>query len=234
MNVDQFWRIVEDSRKRGDGDLDRQFDALCALLLPLPVDQIVEFQGLLDERMAAACTWDLRAAAWFLGGGQCSDEGFIDFRGWLISMGRTVYESALRDANAVIEATDRPDVTYHFFEEFSRAPAQVYQERTGQPLLHASPEVTIAGQPWAEDDLRARYPRLWARFMEQEQVQTLSGSQRAVAHFLCARCGGRQAEANRFGGEGRGLSNLFGRTFVAVSCRSCGYTDLYDEQLMGK
>ncbi len=235
MNMDQFWQIVQRSREQAGGNLDRQVDALCRELLGLDPAEVADFQGHFEACMGRAYTWELRAAAWMLGGGQCSDEGFADFRSWLISMGRPVYENATAAPETLVAVIDRPDVEYHFFEEFQNVAGHVYRERTGRPIPSSdvAPPATMRGQPWREDggDLGARFPGLWNRFVSGPAgFKPLPPIERLARDFVCPRCGGVQAQADRVVLQARDPSDLFGRAYLALACRRCGHTDFYDER----
>ena len=75
MDAATFWQLIEDSRENAGGDPDEQAEELTDLLSDLPPDEIVAFDQLLHELMAAAYRWDLWAAADIINGG-CSDDGF--------------------------------------------------------------------------------------------------------------------------------------------------------------
>src|SRR5215471_19298721 len=100
MNTDQFWAIIDKSREASGGDPDRQMEQLEALLQEQDVADIVEFDRLFSELHNRAYTWPLWGAAYLIGGG-CSDDGFMDFRGWLISRGREAFEAALDDPDSL-------------------------------------------------------------------------------------------------------------------------------------
>ncbi|WNG55275.1 DUF4240 domain-containing protein [Archangium gephyra] len=175
MNAEQFWKLIESSRSgfdpdRIDGNMERQREELRRLLLQLPPEELLDFRNHFLERMATAYHWDLWGAAYLIAGG-CSDDGFADFRSWLISMGRRVFEAAMSDAESLVEAADAPGVEDVFFEEFQYVPAEVYEELTGQELPEyagPSPEEP-AGARWNEDEgnLQRRFPRLWARYQQE-------------------------------------------------------------------
>jgi len=101
MDRSQFWKIIDASRQEPGGDLDAQVEALREQLQALPPEQVVQFQEFFDEYHARAYRWDLWGAAYILGGG-CSDDGFLDFRAWLISKGERAYEDALQDPDGLV------------------------------------------------------------------------------------------------------------------------------------
>jgi hypothetical protein len=172
MNIDRFWEIIGLSRRefdpaRRDGNMERQLQELEALLSELSPEEIFAFDKHLTEHMKRAYRWDLWGAAYILASG-CSDDGFVDFRGWLISMGRQVFESAMADVESLAEIADGPGIEDVLFEGFINVPDQVYEQLTGREI----PEYTdhSPGEPSGDrwdpkgDELRMRFPRLWSKY----------------------------------------------------------------------
>lgn len=172
MNADQFWNIIEASRRRFDplhasGNMERQLEDLRRLLLELPPKQIIGFRNLFREQMDAAFRWDLWGAAYIIAGG-CSNDGFVYFRNWLISIGQRVLQQALADPESLADVADTPGVEDVFFEEFAYVPAEAYEKASGQelpPYTGDTPQLP-KGEPWSSsgDDLKRRFPKLWARY----------------------------------------------------------------------
>lgn len=172
MNADQFWNIIEASRRRLDpsqatGNMERQLEDLKSLLLELPPKQIIGFRDRFREQMGLAFRWDLWGTAYIIAGG-CSDDGFVYFRHWLISMGRRIFQEALADPESLASAADAPGVEDVFFEEFGYVPAEAYEEASGRelpPYQGSTPRIP-RGDPWssAGEDLPRRFPKLWARY----------------------------------------------------------------------
>ncbi len=170
MNAEHFWQIIDSSRSRFDparaeGNMEQQLAELRDALLRLPPGEVVDFANHFRSQMNRAYHWDLWGAAYIIAGG-CSDDGFEDFRSWLISMGRRVFEDALSNPESLLDVADAPGVEDVFFEAFSHVPAQVHEERTGRelpPYPRAVPTVP-SGERWSEDELHQRFPRLWDRY----------------------------------------------------------------------
>src|SRR5215471_9411707 len=96
MDEPTFWTLVEAAKAEATPALSNQPEILRKKLEALPPREIVEFDRIFTQLHHDAYRWDLWAAAYIIEGG-CSDDGFTDFRSWLISMGRDVYDAALRD-----------------------------------------------------------------------------------------------------------------------------------------
>ena len=172
MTHDQFWHLIANSRSdfdpsRSDGNMALQAERMEQLLSALPAAEVVEFARIFTQLYFAAYRWDLWAAAYILGEGGCSDDGFMDFRYWLISMGRDVYEAAMADPQSLADVADQPGVETIWFEEFGYVADRVLElkgvaERSLPPGVEhpAKP----AGERWEDEDLPRRFPRLWAKY----------------------------------------------------------------------
>jgi len=156
-----FWQLIESSRENAGGDPDEQADELTDLLSELPPDEIVAFDRMLHELLAAANRWDLWAAAYIINGG-CSDDAFEYFRAWLVAQGERVYREALADPETLTERAE-PDATNA--ESLLYAAGDAYRVETGRDLpAKVSRPSEPAGERWNEADLKHRFPKLWAAF----------------------------------------------------------------------
>ena len=90
----------------------------------------------------------------------------MDFRYWLISMGRKVYEAALANPDSLVDVVDTPGFEVAAFEEFGSVAEQIYEELTGDAL--PNPDITYpeepAGKRLDDDDLAELCPKLWEKY----------------------------------------------------------------------
>ena len=138
MDVERFWQLIEESRCNAsstspDGNMDRQVARLTELLAELPPHEVVDFDRHFSDRFIEVYRWDLWAAAYIIEGG-CSDDGFMDFRSWLISMGRTAFTESLRDVESLVNIASDPTVEVYSFEEFQYIPGKVYGKQIDHGL----------------------------------------------------------------------------------------------------
>jgi hypothetical protein len=147
-----FWQMIADTRGAAGNDTGRQADLLEARLEQAAPQKAAGFARIhhrLDQR---AYTWRLWGAAHMIEDG-CSDDCFLDFRAYLISLGRGPYEQALAD----------PDSLASFAEDREAGNWEDAFVPDDEPDLEGEPR----GTPFNEDDdagLARRYPRLAARF----------------------------------------------------------------------
>ena len=162
LDDDRFWACIAAARDAAGDDVDDRVDGLEQVLLTCHPDDVAAFQHKYDELLARAYRWDLWGAAWLMNGG-CSDDGFRDFRDWLISEGEAVYEAALADPDSLADVAQ--DEAFEL-ESFGYVALEVYEQLTDAPLPRGSvtDPASPAGQAWDEDALPARFPRLARRF----------------------------------------------------------------------
>jgi Protein of unknown function (DUF4240) len=172
VELEAFWQVIEAAKKASGGDCQQQARLIVDTLSELDAKEILAFNRILNDLMDKAYRWDLWGAADLINRG-CSDDGFEDFRGWLVAQGRNVYEKALLDPDSL---ADHPAVSNLgefdtlWCQELLAAPFEAYEKITGNlPPDEGLPAVLI-GERWDFDDetiMRRRYPRLWALVRSQ-------------------------------------------------------------------
>ncbi|GAA1618447.1 hypothetical protein GCM10009789_85440 [Kribbella sancticallisti] len=108
MDRDGFWELVESARDEVDDtvvDPDGVADSLTKALGELAPEEIAGFGVELERLLAASYRQDLWGAAYLVNNG-ASDDGFDNFRGWLLAQGREVWEAALADPDSLADVVD--------------------------------------------------------------------------------------------------------------------------------
>ena len=128
--------------------------------------QIADYAAIRRQLDRRAYTWDLWAAAYVIEDG-CSDDCFRDFRAYLISLGRTPYEAALKDPDALAPVVE--DAETGDWENADDPASEAYEDASGEELPGGDGDLSgrPRGEPWDDEDQDAlvrRYPALAARF----------------------------------------------------------------------
>lgn len=170
MNIDRFWDMVDKVHAASPRDMKVKCTLLANELRQLHPEEIKSFDEHFREYFFRAYTWDIWGAAFVIGEG-CSDDSFMDFRSTLISLGRTVYETALTDADAL--AQFEIDPAWAQYEGYQYVCKQVYTEVANkepecdcaqwQPGRKTRPQEP-AGIPLVEWEMSSRLPRLAAKY----------------------------------------------------------------------
>lgn len=171
MDRDQFWSMLETARQASGGDVQQQAAALKAELRRLPLAEVIGFQQNLDQLQAESFSVQLWGAAEAIVD-QVSEDHFFGFRGWLIGQGQRTYEAALADPDSLADLPElcaREGMLLPWGEAMWFVAVEVHQERTGgEPPPEMCGITELIGSWWPYDQhheqLRRRYPRLWARF----------------------------------------------------------------------
>lgn len=73
-------------------------------------------------------------------------------------------------------------------------------------------------------------------FSEEETVRNASALEKSIAdRFKCAKCGGTSGSIREVAMTGTGLSKLLDiqqHHYLFVSCRSCGFVEIYDPNIL--
>jgi hypothetical protein len=177
MDETRFWEVVDSSRRRAGQKKRRPQEdflsvhehTLAEALRRLSPEEIVAFDERFWDYHRLAYRWDLWAAAYWLCGG-CGDDGFIDFRSCLISLGKDRFFRVLEDPDALADIEGRPDVPYLQAEGFQYVASKVYRELTGKDMPQGrggrgrfEPEGKRIDHD-DEDEMRRRFPRLVAKY----------------------------------------------------------------------
>ena len=178
MNHNRFWSLVEDAKSASGGNCTRQVDLLVEALGSHSRQEVLDFHNIFGELFGTAYRYDLWGACYLINGG-CSDDGFAYFLGWLIAQGRDVYEAVLEDPDSLVShplvASGDTRHDWLWCEAMLSVADRAYAAVTGHelpPPPNAEPAAEAhsfgpAGEDWDFDDqeeMRIRYPRLWARF----------------------------------------------------------------------
>lgn len=169
MAEDDLWRLVERARSTADDPADAAevAERVVDLLTAQGPGRIRELEADLRAVLARAYGWPLWGAAYIVNGG-CSDDGFDYFLGWLVGQGREIFEAALADPDSLADVVSPDDEGAFQSEELLAAAWTAYERATGDDL----PDGQFLARPglgpgWDFDDpeeMRTRYPRLWAMF----------------------------------------------------------------------
>jgi hypothetical protein len=162
MDIEAFWRLIDATRKVSGDDVSRQADLLVDEVVQFSADEILAYHAIMDELMDKAYDAALWDAADIIGCG-CSDDGFYEFRGWLIAQGKEVYEKALADPESLIDLIEVNENGQK--GHLLHVAITAYKLKTGQeiPPGHGK-NPPLKGANWKEEDRHARFPRLAAKF----------------------------------------------------------------------
>jgi hypothetical protein len=101
VDESRFWGMI-DATLPAAADRERQEDLLWQQLIVLPPEEVAAFAWLFDRQIDRS-DCDNVEVAFALISGVGSDDGYHDFRCWLVSRGRVAFEAALADPDSLSE-----------------------------------------------------------------------------------------------------------------------------------
>jgi hypothetical protein len=173
MKTDDFWAVIARATADRPSSPAEVAKRAAADLATRDPEEIVAWARHFDKVMVASGKEDLWAAAYLINGG-CSEEGFDNFRGWLIAHGREVVArsvqspDALADLPAIRSAADSGAVFEA--EEVLSIAAEAYTQATGSELPAGETPATRpdAADLWDfdnEEEMQRRLPQLSGLFL---------------------------------------------------------------------
>ncbi len=177
IDKEEFWNIISGVNETAT-DQWLKAPKLQELLLTKTREDIGDFYLQFKSRMSEADTADLWAAASILNEGYLSDDSYMYFRYWLISLGRDCFEKAVVNPESMVtievplDSEGHPNPTD---EDFYYAIFDAYEQLTGEEiqseikvanfLKTIKPEASIDWQIYTATELEKRFPKLWAEYL---------------------------------------------------------------------
>lgn len=186
IDKETFWQLIGEMKVECGQDMDASIRWMKQRLLEMPPEQSLRFHALVHGYEDAADKYGLWSVASLIKEYGCSDDGFIDFRAWLIAQGKETYMAALADPDSLSEVPRYGDCA---FEVFSYVGDYAYEEQTGRSAYRdcteAMREKTLAEVSWeiryhpmikyplALADTVFVYPKIGAQFIEKNGIPDL-------------------------------------------------------------
>ena len=180
INKDTFWTLIAQAKEHTNGPS----EWLMEQLVDLGPEQAKKFDDIACAYTSLAYQYGLWTAASVMERGGCTDDGFTDFRGWLIAQGREVYMAALKDPDSLADAPDYQDQRFdclphmgeRAFEELTDRDIYEDFDPAGYDALKAELKKDIVygdgiGYPYTWSEAVSYLPRLCAKYMTPEELQ---------------------------------------------------------------
>ena len=179
INKESFWDLIHEAKNACGQDMDAMLAYLKDRLVSMGPAQAQNFHDIIHAYEDLADKYGLWDAAGIMKEYGCSDDGFIDFRAWLIAQGREVYFAALADPDSLADVVPYGDCC---FEQLSYVGDYAYEQLTGKSaydqtdwsayealLMKLEQDIVYKGGiefPREGADLKKYLPRLCAKHPE--------------------------------------------------------------------
>jgi len=177
MDVKTFWKLIDTTREASGGDNSKHADLLVNALVLLSLEELFAFEAIWDDLMDSAYNAALWDAAYIIGCG-CGDDGFWDFRAWLIAQGKELYEKALVDPENLVDLIDANKnaqegaliyVVMIAYEQKMGKEIPIRESKVNRPVAQLKGTLWKKDTPEDEENIRLRFPKLAAKFGDCEK-----------------------------------------------------------------
>lgn len=177
ITKDTFWTLIDQAKAQWGHEPSEPNEWLMDQLVAMGSEQAKRFDTIARVYMDLAYQYGLWTAASVMERHGCSDDGFIDFRAWLVGQGRDVYMAALKDPDSLADAPPYYDCQ---FDSLPLMGDYAYEKLTGRDAyrdfdpseyhtLKAELKKDIVygdgiGYPYDSADVPAYLPRLCQKY----------------------------------------------------------------------
>ncbi|MBQ9346278.1 MAG: DUF4240 domain-containing protein [Oscillibacter sp.] len=185
ITPDTFWTLLAEAKRVCGQDLNASAKWLEDQLLAMDPRQARNFHDIFHAYLDLAEKYGLWTAAAVMERG-CSDDGFIDFRAWLIAQGKDVYLAALRDPDTLADVEPYGNC---FFEALCYTGYSAYEKLTGRNAYDDTDRGAFRtltedlrreirygdgiGYPYEWKDAAAYLPKLCAKYLSPDVLADL-------------------------------------------------------------
>jgi Protein of unknown function (DUF4240) len=135
MNEESYWAIVDSSLKTTQNQAEQE-QFLRSALKKITPQEIIGFHLTTSHLLNETYTSEMWCAGHIMNT-RCSDDGFEDFRCWIISRGKQVYYKAKANPDTLVNEYVE-DCEEYAFELFGYVATEAFEETTGEDLLDVS------------------------------------------------------------------------------------------------
>jgi len=167
MKEEEFWKIIEISSEKANGDYQRQMNTLQQALQNLEPSDIEKFNNTFHVLLAATYDYNLWGASYVINGG-CSDDCFDYFREYLIGHGKERFYQTLKDPESCV--TWMKSEEEDNWEGLVYSAGKAYEQVTNNPMpITFKVSYKIKGTPFDEATVDKQYPQLSKKFFGVEK-----------------------------------------------------------------
>lgn len=160
MDDTKFWSLIEQAKSESSGAIELFNEYLVDQLQDYKSMEIKRFQNTLIDKVEELNLWSLWALAYISQGG-CSDDGFLYFRAWLITLGHDTYKQAVAsEIQELLPQVPADGIAEN--EGLLFAAFEAYDIRSGgkEMALRERKDKPPSGEEWDETDVIEKYPEI--------------------------------------------------------------------------
>ena len=189
MNKEMFWQLIDESREACKDNIKGMAKYLEGRLSGLSLDEVKSYCGIFDTYHRAAGLDGVASVGNLMNHEMLTDDGFTDFRNWLIAQGKEIYLETMKNPEILAEKAGEPIEGWYEFELLGYVGMRVVEQKTGdyKQSVVQLPEEELKGildeieygefidKDLSMEELKEAFPKFTERFIAENEEYDLEG-----------------------------------------------------------
>ena len=189
MNKEMFWQLIDESREACKENIKDMAKYLEGRLSSLSLDDAKSFCGIFDTYHRAAGLDGIASVGNLMNHEMLTDDGFTDFRNWLIAQGKEIYIETMKNPEILAEKAGEPIEGWYEFELLGYVGMRVVEQKTGdykqsvvqlpeeelKSILDEIEYGEYADKDLSIEELKEAFPKFTERFIAENEEYDLEG-----------------------------------------------------------
>lgn len=189
MNKEKFWELIEEVKQSCKDNLQDMAPELEKRLSEYSVKDVQKFCGIYDTYHTAMNSPGMISIAHLMNHEMLTDDGFIDFRNWLIAQGKEVFMKTMENPEFLAEYPGQSIDGWYEFEIFGYVGTKVIENKTGNyKLAHKRLSDTERNRILQEikfgdfidkdmslEEMKHAFPKFTEKFIKENEEYDLEG-----------------------------------------------------------
>ena len=183
MNKEMFWQLIDESREACKENIKDMAKYLEGRLSSLSLDDAKSFCGIFDTYHKAAGLDGIASVGNLMNHEMLTDDGFIDFRNWLIAQGKEIYLETMKNPEILADKAGEPIEGWYEFETLGYVGTRVVEKMTGdfkQSFVQLTEEESrdildeivygeFTDKKMSVEELKTEFPKFAERFIKENE-----------------------------------------------------------------
>lgn len=189
MNKDKFWKLIDEVRCECGDDILNMASILEKKLDEYSANNVQKFCSIYDTYRQALNKPGIESIAYLMNHEMLTDDGFTDFKNWLIAQGKEVYMQTLENPEILADHNGQTIDGWYEFELFGYVGMTVIEKKTGdyrkasKRLSDSEEEKLMSEIKYGDyinkdmsiEEMKELFPRFTERFVRENEEYDLKG-----------------------------------------------------------
>lgn len=194
MNKDKFWELIDSVRETCKANIQDMSAELEKRLKEYSVKDVQKFCSIYNTYHQAMNTPGIISIAHLMNHEMLTDDGFTDFRNWLIAQGKDIFMKTMENPEILAEYDGQTIDGWYEFETFGYAGMKVVENKTGDyKLAHEKLSTEESEKLLSEikfgdyidkdmtiEEMKDKFPEFTEKYMRENEEYDLEGKLAAL------------------------------------------------------